>query len=185
MRKAIMRRTHLQNLYFKSRTTEAHTKYKKQKNYCSRLYKKERKRYFQKLNLSNILDNKKFWKTIKPFFSDKGNIGGKISLARENEIITDDKETAQELNNFFENATKSLGIEENQFIIQSDTNQSDLVEEAIEKYRFHPSILLIQNKIKNPKIFKFNEATCLDIEREINSLTPKKQLHMGIYQAKF
>ena len=32
--------------FFKKETPDSLTKFKKQKNYCSRLYKKERKKYF-------------------------------------------------------------------------------------------------------------------------------------------
>ena len=39
------------------------------KNFCSRLYKKERKKYYANLDIRNITDNKKFWKTVKPLFS--------------------------------------------------------------------------------------------------------------------
>ena len=53
--------------------------YKKQKNYCSRLYKNERKRFFNELNPSFVTNNKLFWKTVKPFFSDKGNYGANIN----------------------------------------------------------------------------------------------------------
>ena len=54
LRKAIMRRSNLQTLYFKQKTPTALKNYKKQKNYCSRLYKKERKKYYSELNLSDI-----------------------------------------------------------------------------------------------------------------------------------
>ena len=41
--------------------------YRKQRNFCSKLYKKERKKYNNNLDLNDIADNKKFWKTVKPF----------------------------------------------------------------------------------------------------------------------
>ena len=41
LRKSIMRRPNLQTIYFKKRTPESLKKYSKQKNYCSKLYKKE------------------------------------------------------------------------------------------------------------------------------------------------
>ena len=68
MRKAIMKRSNLQMKYFKLKTPESLNKYKKQKNYRSRLYKTERKKYFQSLNAKNTLDSKNFWKVINPFF---------------------------------------------------------------------------------------------------------------------
>ena len=44
LRKAIMRRSALENLYHQKKTPEHNKAYKKQKNFCSRLYKKERKK---------------------------------------------------------------------------------------------------------------------------------------------
>ena len=46
LRKAIMKRSYLENLYFKKRIDHSLRNYKKQKKYCSRLYKKERKNFF-------------------------------------------------------------------------------------------------------------------------------------------
>ena len=47
LRKAIMKRSLLEKIYFKKRTQESFKKYKKQKNYCSRLYKRERKSFLK------------------------------------------------------------------------------------------------------------------------------------------
>ena len=52
LRRAIMKRLCLENLYFKKRTSLRNYKKKKKKSYCSRLYKKERKNYFNRLNTS-------------------------------------------------------------------------------------------------------------------------------------
>ena len=49
LRKAIMKRPFLEKVYFKKKTPDSLTKFKKQKNYCSRLYKKEWK------NISKVL----------------------------------------------------------------------------------------------------------------------------------
>ena len=59
-RKAIMKRSQLEKIYFKKRTQESFKKYKKQKNYCSRLYKRERKSFFESIDFSKITDNKTF-----------------------------------------------------------------------------------------------------------------------------
>ena len=67
-RKAIMRRSNLQTKYFKTRRPESMKKCRKQKNYCSRLYKKEHKKFFNIPKVSNITDNKTFWKNLNPFF---------------------------------------------------------------------------------------------------------------------
>ena len=46
LKKAIVNRSYLENLYFKRRTDHSLRNYKKQKNYCSRLHKKERKNFY-------------------------------------------------------------------------------------------------------------------------------------------
>ena len=60
LRKAIMRLSHLENKFYKNRTAENNSQFKRQKNYCNRLYKRERRKYYSHLNLKNITDNKKF-----------------------------------------------------------------------------------------------------------------------------
>ena len=44
MRKAIMRRSKLEKIYFKKQTNESLKVYKRQRNYCSKFYKKEGKK---------------------------------------------------------------------------------------------------------------------------------------------
>ena len=108
MCKAIMRRSYLENVYFKIRTDKSLREYKKQKNYCSRLYKKEHNKFFNKLNPSFVNDNKLFWKTIKPFFSNKGSSGSNIKLVEKDEIMQDDKKIPEELNTLIENAVSAM-----------------------------------------------------------------------------
>ena len=109
LRKAIMKRSYLEKLYFKNRTENSLKTYKRQKNYCSRLYKKERKEFFNNLNPSFVKDNKIFWKTIKPFFSDKGNLRSQIKLIENDELIQNDNKVAETLNTFFKNAVSTVG----------------------------------------------------------------------------
>ena len=82
-----MKRSQLEKIYFKKRTQESFKKYKKQKNYCSRLYKRERKSFFESIDSSKITDSKTFWKNIQPFFSEKQKTVNKITLVNENEDI--------------------------------------------------------------------------------------------------
>ena len=66
-----MKMSQLENIYSKTLTEKSLKAYKKQKNYVSRLYKKERKIIFNSLDSSVISDNRKFWKTVKSLFSSK------------------------------------------------------------------------------------------------------------------
>ena len=51
LRKAIMKRFQLKIKYFKTNTAESLRLYKKKKHCCSRLYNKERKKYYNSLRL--------------------------------------------------------------------------------------------------------------------------------------
>ena len=55
------------------------------------------------LDLENVTDNKEFWKTIKPFLSDKVTTFPIISLVEKGEIISDESKVANSFSNFFQN----------------------------------------------------------------------------------
>ena len=173
--KAIMRRSYLEKIYLKKRTDHCLKAYKKQKNYCSRLYKKERKNFFSSLNLSFVEDNKLFWKTVKPFFSNKGDLGPNIKLVEKNELIQNDQEIANELNTFFKDTVSNLNINENSYIINQVSDDSlDSVEKCINKYKFHPSILFIKNQIKIQNLFSFHAIDRNDVMSQLLKIDPKK-----------
>ena len=46
LRKAIMKRSQLEKKYTSNSAVENRNKYKKHKNFCSKLYKKERKKFY-------------------------------------------------------------------------------------------------------------------------------------------
>ena len=71
LRKAIVHRSKLKNIFHKTRAKEDWNNCKKQRNFCVNLLRNTMKDYFQKLNIKDLADNKKFWKTIKPFFNNK------------------------------------------------------------------------------------------------------------------
>ena len=142
-RKGIMKKSELESKYVKKKTSENLKSYKKQRNFCSELYKKERKKYYERLDLNNVTDNKKFWKTVKPFLFDKVTTFPKISLVENDEIISDESKVANSFSNFFENAIHSLGIKTNKYSNDNYGLQNP-VEIAIKKYEQHPSINLIK-----------------------------------------
>ena len=62
------------------------------------------------------------------------------------------------------------------FVINEEyKNISDLVQRVIVRFKSHPSISLIKNKITNGNNFKFKPVSLSDIELEIRLLNPKKE----------
>ena len=74
--------------------------------------RKSRPGYFKNLYEKNINDSKTFWKTIKPFLSDKVRLTNKMTLIDNEEVIMDDCNTAKVLNTFFLNIVINLNIVE-------------------------------------------------------------------------
>ena len=68
---AIMIRSKLRNKFLKLKTEENRFAYAKQRNCFSKLLKERKRQYFENLNLSSITDNKFFWKTESPLFTEK------------------------------------------------------------------------------------------------------------------
>ena len=59
------------------------------------------------------------------------------------------------------------------YIIDTDSNEINSVEKAINKYRNHSSVLLIKSTLKNIPSFSFNEVGLSEIERELNLINPR------------
>ena len=58
--------------------------------------------------------------------------------------MPDDTLVSEELNKIFQNATKTLDIKENSYIVDSSSSFTDSVDKAINTYKNQPSILLMK-----------------------------------------
>ena len=62
--------------------------------------------------------------------------------------LQDDSEIAGKLKNFSKEAVSTLDVKENSYVINPDSiNISRPIEKVVSEYKFHPSILLINDKI--------------------------------------
>ena len=105
--KEIMLRSKLSNKFFKDKTDEARTKYRKQRNICVYLLRRAKRNYYNDLDLSNVTDNRKFWKTIRPIFANKIKVKNKITLNGDSKYTKDDQKVANIFNSFFVNTASS------------------------------------------------------------------------------
>ena len=94
-------------------------------------------------------------------------------------ILSDDTLVSEELNNFFQNAIKTLNINENSYIVDSSSSITDPVDKAINTYKNHPSILLIKQKLENVDHFSFKEVSISEIEKELRELNSNKATTFG------
>ena len=70
MSESIMQQTRLRKKFPKNPTDENRYIFTKQRNSCVSLLRKEEKQYLMNLDEKDITDNRKFWHTVKLFFSE-------------------------------------------------------------------------------------------------------------------
>ena len=120
-------------------------------------------------------DNRKFWKTVNPLFSEKSYSKESISPINKDGLITKNEDLAKTFNTFFSSIVKKLDIEHVPDDESNLPNVEDPILKAIAKYENHPSILRIKNYMKEKDLyFSFEFADKPKISKEINKLDEKK-----------
>ena len=176
LQKAIMKRSRLRNYFLRKRDELSKSAYKKQRNYCVNLLRKIKKKYYSNIGIKSVNDNRKFWKTVKPLFSDKITYSEKITLIENDRIVTDDLEIANIFNDYFSNIVTNLEINKDQNNLTDPGIRSDPLTSVIEKYNRHPSILSIRNVMaqSEEKVFEFSFVSKSEISDELVKLNKAK-----------
>ena len=113
-------------------------------------------------------------KTVKPLLSDKGVNTIKISLVDRGKTVTEDKEFAKTLNQYFSTAVNSLDIIENKSLPTETGNLEDPVEMAIKKFEITLAFFQYRKLFNINELFQFSEITSEEILSEINNLDNEK-----------
>ena len=72
--------------------------------------KKDKKELLFELKQKNVIDNRKLLKSVKPILSSTFVNNENITLVDNKKVITNDKEIAKVLNDFFSNIIKTASI---------------------------------------------------------------------------
>ena len=104
-----MTSSRLTNKFLKTPNTFNEVTYKKHRNYCVNLLRREKRKYYENLDLNKITDNKTFWKQMKSFFTTKGSLKH-ITLIEGEDIISDDLKVTEILNNFIASSISNLNM---------------------------------------------------------------------------
>ena len=149
------------------------------RNYCTSLFRKGKTKYYNNLDIKSFTDNKKFWKSIKPLFSDKHFTPNKITLLDGNYIISKDAEVAEMFNDYFSNVVRRLNIEgyKNEYCFSPDL---DNISNIIERFKNHPSIQEIKINVKVETTFHFKNVSVSEMMKQINSLDKRKTTTLTI-----
>ena len=97
--KAIMARPRPLNKLRKFNCLKSQLAYKRQRNYSVKLLKRSKKDFYNNLNVKKVTDNKHFWKTTKPNFTDKILKDEKINLVEDDKVVTAETDLAKTFEN--------------------------------------------------------------------------------------
>ena len=109
LRKAIMLRSSLKNNFNKQRSDENWETIRSRRIFVKLLYQTKEK-CFNDINVKIISDNKRFWETMKSFFSNKGLNTNNMMLVEDNEIVRKEELIANIMNNSFTKITSHLKL---------------------------------------------------------------------------
>ena len=129
--------------------------------------------------MKDISDNRKFWKTVKPLFSDKIQTPGSITLLEGDELVSDDKKVAKILKAYFVNITASLkisGVEKN---LVKTNEICDPIDIDVNMCKRHPSIQLIKQRVTVSEKLSFQQVSLEEILSQLNNLDPTKASPFG------
>ena len=99
--KEIMKRSRLRNKFLNTRSELDRKEYNKQRNYVVNLLRNVKKEFYGNLNTNVLTENRTFWKTVKPFLSEKSKKASKITLIENEKIVSEDKKIAKIFNDYF------------------------------------------------------------------------------------
>ena len=147
---------------------------KNQRNKCVKLLRESKTSYYGNLNLKLLTDNRNFWRTVKPLFSDKIQTSTAINLLENDELVNSNKVVANIINDYFVKITDSLSIpivSEN----MTPTNQIiDPLDNALTKCKYHPFVKLINKRVQVEQRFEFKHISLQEVVVQLHQLHPKK-----------
>ena len=105
--KAVMTRSRIRNRYLRNPSVTIcevpnldsaryKNEYKKYRNVCVGLFRKEKRRFYENIDTNKITENRIFWKTAKPLFSEKHILDQKITFEN-NDIVSNDVEVMNKI----------------------------------------------------------------------------------------
>ncbi len=138
------------------------------------------KSHFKKATSNGAMDNQAFWKLVKPFLSNEGDLEGReISLVKKGEIITDNQTLATIFNdhyiNIVENSsgTKPCSISD-EFPSLDDRASVRII---LDKYKNHSSVKAITRNIDSTQSsFSFRETNNSEVLELLKSVDIKKSI---------
>ena len=167
LRKAINVKAMLRRKFNKYKNQSYWDKYRKQRNYVTKLKRESMLIYFKE-RCTNTTNAKEFWNTISPFMTDKNCVSNNnIPLLENGEIVSDQERVTNIFNDYFINITANFS----EPLDMAYMHTADLVQH----YSNHLSISCIQHHNKEFHTpFSFKAVTDKQVNDKLKGLKIKK-----------
>ena len=177
-----MHRSKLRIVYNKTKSIEAWETFKKQRNTCVSIERKNIRNHFSRLTEGHFQGSRDFWGAIKPFLNSKSvPKSQKIMLNKNETVINDSFEVTNIMNNYFVNVVENTTWKKPRELACDESgniSQATLIE-IIDTYQDHESIKTIKSFArKGNETFEFQHATANDLVEMIKTLD--KNTSIGI-----
>jgi len=162
LRRAINVKSMLKRKYNKCKDNLNWQKYRKQRNLVTSLKRKSIQNYFDQRCNGNT--NKHFWKTVRPFVTNRQTAGSCVSLFDDDKLVTKPAEVVTLFNKHFIDIASDLK--------EPDETICQPINKVIEFYNSHPSVLTINAEMdfENFNTFRFTKVSSEEIFKNINQL---------------
>ena len=138
------------------------------------ILRQNKKSYYAQLDPKVVSDNKRFWKTVKPLFSNKIQSSSFITLLENGVVESDEGKVAEILNNYFVNITETLGIASEHEQEPLNDHEDDPCLKTVKRFQSHPSVLRIKSSVKSTINFSFRKITVEEMLEQLQNLDPKE-----------
>ena len=168
--KKIMKRSRLRNAFLNTKSDIDRKAYNKQIDYVVSFLRNEKKNFYSHLDTKVVIDNRTFWKTVKPRLSEKVTKHSKINLVEDDKIISRDDQIAKK---FIFISIPILNMPSNGYRCPHSSKQNPILK-ILDKYKDHPSIKLIKAENITLKFVSSVKLTSKKSKKLSTVLTRKK-----------
>ena len=152
----------MRNKFWKDTSKENKLLFKTHRNKCVSLWRKCIKSYFQDVTKKGLVASKSFWNFVKPFLTNKSyHIQNDIMLIDNGKVIVQESDLVEKFNDHYINIVeKSSGQKPCNFVSDTNSLEDDVViNETVQHYSNHPSVLKIRENSQTVEEFQFNSVS--------------------------
>ena len=162
------------SIFNRTRTNENWKAYKRQRNLCIKSLRQNTKIYYVELDPKVVNDNKKFWKTVKPLFSNRVQSSSSIILLKNSKVESTESKVAEVFNKYFVNIVESLDTTNIHEQEPLNGHMGDTSFAIVERYGTYPSIIKIKSSVNNTIKFSFRKLSIEEMLLQLQNVDPKK-----------